>query len=199
MSLFTKTLATLAVTALLAPSGAFANTASSQSSNSGVNNQSNSGTVVQNPSGGSQTNINQNNAYSSTYSFGPGISCPTPSVAVSAFGANGNAWGGGYNSGSGNYGASVSLIYPLGGDVGESCKKLVAEIAQQRVLDTKVNMINVCATFAQQGVKIDVAKFPEFEVCSAVTVAGRQAVGVEPQRVFTPPDSAVPVVPVSKN
>lgn len=199
MSQTFKALTAIAATAILFPSTALANTASSQSSNNGVNNQNNSGTVVQNPSGGSQTNINQNNAYSSTYSFGPGISCPTPSIAVSAFGAGGDAWGGGYNSGSGNYGASASVIFPLGGDVGDSCKKLVAEIARQRVLDTQVNMINVCARFAQQGVTIDTAKFPEFEVCSAVTVAGRQAVGVEPQRVFTPPDSAVPVVPVSKN
>lgn len=199
MSLLTKTLTTIAAAAFFSPVAAHANTLSSQSSNNGVNNQSNSGTVVQNPSGGSQTNINQNNAFSSTYSFGPGISCPTPSIAVSAFGASGDAWGGGYSSGSGNYGASASLIIPLGGDVGDSCKKLVAEIAQQRVLDTRVNMINVCAKLAQQGVKLDVAQFPEFKVCSGVTVAGNHAVGVEPRRVFSPPDTAIPVIPVSKN
>ena len=51
-----------------------------------VNNQQNSGSVVLNPSGGTQVNNNVNNAFSSTYSFGPGISCPTPSLAFNAYG-----------------------------------------------------------------------------------------------------------------
>ena len=168
-------------------------------SQNATNNQSNSGTVIQNPSGGSQTNINQNNAFSSTYSFGPGISCPTSSIALGTYGAGGNGWGGGYNSGSGSYGATASVIIPLGGDVGSACRKLVQEIAHQRVLDTQVNMINVCSEFARQGVLIDTTKFPEFEVCSAVTVAGNHAVNVQPERVFSPPETAVPVVPIRKN
>ena len=203
-----KLAAAFAAAAMVIPSGAYANTsavanqrsaqANAVSSNQGVNNQHNSGSVTLNPMGGSQTNINQNNAFSSTYSFGPGISCPTPSVALSAFGAGGDSWGGGYSSGSGNYGGSLSFILPIGGSIGADCAKLAAEIAQQRVLDTQVNMIKVCSHFAAQGVVIDTAKFPEFEVCSGVTVAGRQAVEVEPRRVFTPPEAAVPVVPVNK-
>lgn len=163
------------------------------------NDQTNRSTVIQNPSGGTQVNNNVNNAYSSTYSFGPGISCPTTSLAVNTYGGNSGAYGGGYSTGSQSYGASVSLIVPLGGDVGVSCRKLVAEIAQQRVLDTRVNMINVCAKLAEQGVKLDITQFPEFKVCSGVTVAGNHAVGIKPRRVFSPPDTAIPVVPVNKN
>ena len=198
-----KNLLIAGVLALGSVSPSFAGEALSldaSSTTNSVNNQQNSGSVVLNPSGGTQVNNNVNNAYSSTYSFGPGISCPTPSIAINAYGGGGTAWGDGFSgNGSGSYGASASFIMPIGGDVGEACRTLVNEIAHQRVLDTQVNMINVCARFAQQGVTIDTTKFPEFKVCEGVTVAGRQAVNVEPQAVFTPPSNAVPVVPVRKN
>lgn len=198
-----KKLILAGVLALGSVSPAFAGEAVSidaGSTTNSVNNQRNSGSVVLNPSGGTQVNNNVNNAYSSTYSFGPGISCPTPSIAVNAYGGSSNAWTDGFSgTGSGSYGASASFIMPLGGSVGEACQTLVNEIAHQRVLDTQVNMINVCARFAQQGVTIDITKFPEFKVCEGVTVSGRQAVNVEPQAVFTPPSTAVPVVPVRKN
>lgn len=180
----------------LAPGAVLAQTANSVSS---ANNQHNSGSVVLNPSGGTQVNNNVNNAYSSTYSFGPGISCPTPSVAINTYGGGGGAYGGGHGSSSNSYGGSVSLIMPIGGDVGNSCRKLVAEIATQRVLDTKVNMIRVCADLARQGISVSVKDFPEFEACKSVTVSGRHAVSIETGPVFTEPSGAVPVVPVNKN
>lgn len=179
---------------LTTPTASFAE-ALSQSTNS---TQNNNGSVTLSPSGGTQVNNNVNNAYSSTYSFGPGISCPTPSVALNGFYGGSDASGGDSTTYGGAYGGSISFIMPLGGDVGEACQTLVNEIARQRVLDTQVNMINVCARFAQQGVTIDTTKFPEFQVCEGVTVAGRQAVNVEPQAVFTPESTAVPVVPVRK-
>ena len=191
-----KALFLVAVGLVLAPSAALSNPLAGVGTQSATNNQSNSGSVILNPSGGSQTNINQNNAFSSTYSFGPGISCPTSSLAFNAYGGGSNAGSYGYNSNSSAYGASASFIVPLGGDVGSACKKLVKEIAHQRVLDTQVNMINVCAQFARQGVKIDIAKFPEFEACSGVQVADNHAVSIEPERVFSPAETALPVIPV---
>ena len=146
--------------------------------NNSTNQQTNEGTVIQSPSGGSQTNINQNNAFSSTYSFGPGISCPTPSIAATAFNGRADAWSGGYDSGANNYGGALSFILPIGGSIGETCKSLVKEIARQRFLDTQVTMINTCAQFAQQNVSIDTTKFPEFKVCSAVMVEGTTAVNI---------------------
>ena len=190
--------ASLAASLALFPGASLANTVAGVGSQSSTNNQSNSGSVVLNPSGGTQVNNNVNNAFSSTYSFGPGISCPTPSLAFSSYGGSSNANSSGYNSGSSAYGASASFIIPLGGDIGSARRKLVKEIAHQRVLDTQVNMINVCAQFARQGVKIDTVKFPEFEACSGVQVAGNHAVNVEPERVFSPANTAIPVIPVGK-
>ena len=190
-----RLIATIAsVGSVLIPSAAFADQIS-QSSNNGVNNQSNSGTVIQNPSGGSQTNINQNNAFSSTYSFGPGISCPTPSLAANLNYGGGDAWGGGYSSGSGSYGASLSYIHPLGGSIGDACKGLVTEITRQRQLDTDVNLIKVCADMAANGIKIDLKDFPEFKVCESVQAGGRTAV-LNTGPVFSQKSDAIPVVPI---
>ena len=179
---------------MLIPSAAFADQVS-QSSNNGANNQSNSGTVIQNPSGGSQTNINQNNAFSSTYSFGPGISCPTPSLAANLSYGGGDAWGGGYSSGSGSYGASLSYIHPIGGSIGNACEGLVTEITRQRQLDTDVNLIKVCADMAANNIQIDLKAFPEFEVCKSVHANGRTAV-LNTGPVFSQKSDAIPVVPV---
>ena len=183
----------LALLGMVAPASAAGFDADAQVQNS-TNSQQNSGSVTLAPSGGTQVNNNVNNAYSSTYSFGPGINCPTPSFAVNAFGGLGESG----SQQSTSYGGSISYIMPIGGDIGNACRDHVKEITKQRQLDTKVNMINVCARFAQQGVTIDTAQFPEFKVCEGVTVAGRQAVGVNPQPVFTAPSTAIPVVPVSK-
>ena len=65
---------------------------------------------------------------------------------------------------------------PLGGEIGRQCKELVKEITKQRQLDTKVAMIQQCAKFAREGVQLDPIQFPEFAVCSAVTVNGQSAV-----------------------
>lgn len=170
-----KVLAALAALSL-SPASAFAAQANSVSSNQGVNN---------------------NNAFSSTYSFGPGISCPTPSFAVSTTTAGGDGWGGGYSSGSSSYGASVSYIHPIGGDVGAACKELVQGITRQRQLDTDVNMIKVCANLAQSGITVDVKEFPEFAVCSAVVANGRTAVTTG--AVFSPVENTLTVIPVRKN
>ena len=60
----------LVLLGLVSPSAAFAESLS-QSTNIL---QNNNGSVTLSPSGGTQVNNNVNNAYSSTYSFGVGIS-----------------------------------------------------------------------------------------------------------------------------
>ena len=188
-------LTTLAAASLFSPGAALADQGLA-ASQAATNNQNNASSVVLNPSGGTQVNNNVNNAYSSTYSFGPGISCPTPSLAFSAFGGASDAWSAGTGSNGSSLGASVSYIMPLGGETGESCRTLVAEIARQRVLDTQVNMIRVCSELARQQVTVSVSDFPQFEVCRSVTVAGRQAVQLNTGPVFTEQSDAIPVVPV---
>lgn len=134
-----------------------------------TNSQSNSGTVSQSPVGGINHNTQVNNNSISEYSFGPGISCPTPGLAFSSSYAGAD---GGFNG----YSASVSFVMPLGGDIGTACRDLAVEIARQRQLDTKATMIQQCASMATKGIQIDVAQFPEFAVCSAVKVNGVSAV-----------------------
>ena len=166
-------LLSVAALALATPAVASSLGGALSASQNATNNQNNTGSVIQAPSGGSQTNINQNNAYSSTYGFGNGISCPTGSFATSIFGAGSSASSGSFNSGSGSYGASLSYIHPIGGSVGSACADLAQEIVKQRVLDTQVNMIKVCADFAKQGIKVNVETFPEFAACEGVTIEKR--------------------------
>ena len=136
------------------------------------NTQTNQGNIIQAPSGGTQTNVNQNNSFNSTYSFGPGISCPTPALAGAIYNGYGDASAAGYSSTNNVMGGAIAFILPLGGQVGKSCKVLAKEIARQRVLDTKVTMVNVCAQFVQQKIVIDTKRFPEFKVCQGITVEG---------------------------
>jgi len=160
----------LALVGLTLPGSVSANELSSAMSQSTQNEQNNSGSVVLNPSGGTQVNNNVNNAYSSTYTFGVGYSCPTPSLAFNGYGGGGDASGGGNNSSSMSYGGSVSFIMPLGGRIVDDCKEQVLEIVKQRKLDTQVNMVKVCANFAKQGIIIDTEAMPEFAICSAITL-----------------------------
>ena len=184
----------LAAVVALAPSSAIAGHKGVSAAQSATNSQHNSGSVVLNPSGGTQVNNNVNNAYSSTFSFGPGISCPTPSLAFSAFGGGSDASSSGYSSNGASYGGSVSFIMPISGETGDACRDLAKEITLQRQLDTKVNLIKVCANLAQNNITVDVKTFPEFEACSAVSAGGKVAVTTAP--VFSQVDQAVPVIPV---
>ena len=142
----------------------------SSSANNAQNTQSNTGTVNLNPMGGSNSNYQINSVSNSQHSFGPGIQCPTPELGISAFGGNDSAYGGGYTNGANNFGAAIMFTTPIGGDIGKACKELAQEIAEQRQLDTKITMIKQCAEFVRQGIVIDTTVFPEFKVCSAVTV-----------------------------
>ena len=160
-----------------------------------TNTQSNQGNIIQAPSGGSQTNVNQNNSFNSTYSFGPGISCPTPALAGAIYNGYGDATAAGFNSTNNVVGGAIALVLPLGGQVGKSCKVLAKEIARQRVLDTQVTMINVCAQFAQQGVVIDTEQFPEFKVCSGVTVNGTSPVDITDSAIQ--PEQVQTVIPIN--
>jgi len=146
------------------------------SSNNAQNNQNNSGTVNLAPMGGSNSNYQVNSVSNSQYQFGPGISCPTPELAVGAFGGSNSSFDSDYSNGANNYGATVMFTTPIGGDVGKYCKQLVREISRQRQLDTDLTMIQKCAEFAKAGITIDTEQFPEFSVCSAITVDGRSAV-----------------------
>lgn len=169
-------------------------------SNSSQNVQSNSGAVNLAPMGGSNANYQINSVSNSQFGFAPGIQCPTPELAFGAFGGQTNGWGNtGYNTAGNNAGGTIMFTMPIGGKTAEYCKDLAREIAKQRRLDTEVNMIKQCAMLANSGIQIDVEQFPDFALCSGVRgVNGNTALLEEPERVFSPADTAIPVVPVSK-
>ena len=171
------------------------------SQNNAQNVQSNSGSVNLAPMGGSNANYQINSVSNSQFGFAPGIQCPTPEFAVGAFGGQTNGWGNtGYNTAGNNIGGTVMFTMPIGGDTAEYCKQLAREIAKQRRLDTEVNMIKQCAALAQASIQIDTTKFPDFAVCSAVSVAGgKTAVLPAPERTFTPAETVQPVIDVSKD
>ena len=173
---------------------------SQSASNQSQNTQTNSGAVNLAPMGGSNANYQINSVSNSQFGFAPGIQCPTPEFAIGGFGGQTNGWGNsGYNTAGNNLGGTVMFTMPIGGDTAEYCKELAREIAKQRRLDTEVNMIRQCAQLANSGITIDVEQFPDFALCAGVRgVNGNTALLEEPERVFSPADTAIPVVPVSK-
>lgn len=198
-----KIFATLVATTSFAAPGMAADLSSnSQQVNASTNNQNNSGSVNLAPMGGSNANYQINSVSNSQYGFAPGITCPTPELAIGTSGGQSNGWASSPNWTSGNnIGVTAMFTMPIGGRTAEYCKELVKEIALQRRLDTKINMIKQCAALAGAGITLDVAKFPEFKLCQGVTVAsGRSAVPMQdPERVFTPGETVLPVIPVNKN
>ena len=172
----------------------------SVTTNAAQNVQTNSGAVNLAPMGGSNANYQINSVSNSEYGFAPGIKCPTPELAFGVFGGQTNGWGNtGYNTSGNNIGGTAMVTMPIGGgNIAKSCRTLAAEIARQRVLDTELNMIKQCATLAQSGVQLDVAKFPEFEKCDGVMVEGKQVVLFESGKVFTPTEEVKPVIGIDK-
>ena len=196
-----KIFAALVVTSsFAAPSMAADLSSSSQQVNAAQNTQTNSGSVNLAPMGGSNANYQINSVSNSQFGFGPGIQCPTPELAIGASSGQSNGWGGTpyYTSGN-SLGVTAMFTMPIGGRTAEYCKNLVKEIALQRKLDTKINMIKQCAALAGAGIQLDVEKFPEFKLCAGVTVAsGKSAILEEPKRVFTPEETVLPVIPINK-
>ncbi|MES1022063.1 hypothetical protein ABN584_04050 [Gloeocapsa sp. BRSZ] len=103
---------------------------------------------------GSVQNVGILNQTIGEYNFGPGISCSTPSVALN-----------GYMSSLSRerevYGATFSLMIPLGGKVGGNCRRLTDEIVKQRRLDTSLTLVKTCVDFSSRGVRIDPKIHPE--------------------------------------
>ncbi len=167
--MFRPLLSLVAVLSMATPAVAFPSGSSQSSTQDTTNTQTNEGTIIQAPSGGSQTNINQNNTFNSTYGFGVGINCPTPALGLSVFSGASGSSSGGFSSDARSIGGSITFVIPLGGSVGKACKQLAVEIAKQRTLDTQVALIKTCIEFKNLGVVINTVKMPEFEVCNNIS------------------------------
>ena len=86
---------------------------------------------------------NQNNSQINTstfYGFGPGINCPTPTLAIAGFSGNGSGSSNGDVLGasvdSNNYGGIVTFTLPIGGANAEICKEIGK--AQVQALNSQV-------------------------------------------------------------
>lgn len=135
--------------------------------NQATNNQTSSGVINQAPVGGVNTNIQQNNTQGWPYGFGPGIQCPSPTLALGGFGTGA---GGGYGYGNFGYGLAVALVVPLNGRLASACERLGDEVARQRQLDTAINLARACAKLQQERIEVDLGIFPELERCRGVSL-----------------------------
>ena len=165
--------------------------------NQAVNNQTATGVVNQSPIGGTNSNYQINNSYDTTYGFGPGIFCRTPSFSLGVYGNGANSGAYGYDAYGNNFGVVAGFNIPIGGYIGKSCEDLAGEIAKQRQLDTTLNFIKQCAILKKEGIGFDPEKFPMFKDCDGVTLTAKSDIpNVPPAPVFTPKNTAVPVVPL---
>lgn len=112
---------------------------------------------------GSVQNVGILNQTIGEYNFGPGISCSTPSVALNGYMSS-------LSSEHEVYGATFSLMVPLGGKVGGNCRRLTDEIVKQRRLDTSLTLVKTCVDFNSRGIRIDPKMYPELAVaCNGVS------------------------------
>ncbi len=125
--------------------------------------QSNNSQNAQTNSGSVQNVGILNQTVGQTY-FGPGISCPTPSISLNGYGSS-------IGEGTNLYGATFSLIIPLGGRAGKNCRNLTDEIVKQRRLDTSLTLAKTCIDFNLRGVTIDPQVYPDLaKACNGVSV-----------------------------
>jgi len=149
---------------------------------------------------------NQNNSQINTsafYGFGPGINCPTPTIALSGFSGNGSGASNGDVLGasvsSSNYGGIATVTIPIGGANQEICKEIGK--AQIQALMAQVERANAEANKTQADINLVTAiKCVELmrvatlsgiysEICRGVTPFGQANMSVTPRRsaqVFYP-------------
>lgn len=173
----------IAVTLALAISPAFADTVSvlpnsstqttvAPSNSQYVNPTTNQSASTQNVS----TQINNENLGANSY--GQGITCQAPQIALGGYGARESSGVGLPNS---DTGFSVQYLTPLGASSTRSCQSLADEVLKQRKLDTQLTMIQKCADFARAGIVLDQQTYPEL---------ARACAGI---RLSTSPAASVPV------
>ncbi len=102
-------------------------------------------------------------------SYGGGISCQSPQIAIGGYGSRQTAGAALNNS---NTGISVSYLAPVGAEASKSCAAIAHEVLKARRLDNSFTMIQKCVDFAKSGVVLDPKIYPELaNACSGVHVA----------------------------
>jgi len=155
-----------AISAILAVAPALADTSSNLTVNPtntlSVNPTTNQTAATANVS----TQINNQNLGAN--SFGGGVTCQAPQIAVGGFGDRQTSGVGLPNSDSG---ISVEYLAPVGRDSSKSCSAVAHEVLKARQLDNSFTMIQKCADFARAGIVLDPAVYPELaHACSGIRV-----------------------------
>jgi hypothetical protein len=159
----------LAFTALFvsAPSLTFAqsttsNTTVDPSNSLSVNPVTNQAAVTSNIS----TQIN--NQTMGANSYGGGVQCQAPQVALGGYGAR-------LSSGIGlpqsDAGFSAQYLAPLGADANKTCSQLSHQMLEARAIENTSMTIQRCADFARSGIVLDPAVYPDLaRSCAGVHV-----------------------------
>ncbi|MGL5719880.1 MAG: hypothetical protein ACRCYP_03690 [Alphaproteobacteria bacterium] len=160
--------------------GASYSNSSTDLSNNGTVEQSNS--LQQSQYGSTMSNVQVNNQNDSYYGFGQGIAAPVPTINVST-------WGGTDFNGYGTFGGTATVSIPLGGRVGKIHKRYVLalteaaeENAKQKKLQTEMERAKNCAELAHKGVEIARLTF-----CQDIMMAAKTEMTPAPQPQIQPP------------
>jgi len=112
------------------------------------------------------TQINNQNLGANSY--GGGVQCQAPQVAVGGYGARQSSGVGLPDSDSG---FSVQYLAPLGSDQNKTCSELSHEMLKARQIDNTSTVIQKCADFARAGIVLDPAVYPDLaRACSGIHV-----------------------------
>jgi hypothetical protein len=145
----------------LAPSGAFAETATSSVQNSS------SPTAVVNQQTGGGVNLNQqyNNQWDNHNGFAPGVYCRTPTFYLGAGNGNANSWGPESSVGTNLTQISAGVLVPFRSSVLADCARMAKALTDRATVANQVALVRVCHDLAKDGIKIDPVKFPALSKC----------------------------------
>ncbi len=184
-----KRILSLSVALVLAIAPAFADTTTNSATTvAPSNSQYVSPTTNSNASTSNvSTQINNNNLGANSY--GQGITCQSPQVALGGFGSRDTAGVGLPDS---NAGFTVQYLTPVGSTATRSCQALATEVLHQRTLDTQLTMIQKCADFSRAGIILDPTTYPELaRACAGIHLSIAPA-GAAPMPAYPRSNAAVP-------
>jgi hypothetical protein len=149
--------------------------------------------LVNSSAAGTSVNTQINNTNLGMNSYGPGVQCASPQLAVNTYTQGLRQSDAGFGSNSTSNGVNVGFVAPLGTRSQRACQALADEILHQRQLDTQLTMIAKCGEFHKAGLVLDPVVFPELtKVCSGVTLAVAATPAPTPAPVVMVPEASPP-------
>jgi hypothetical protein len=120
--------------------------------------------------------INQTGVYnlgeSATYKIqglaGIHVVCPRPSLIL---GTSFSSYDGISFSNNASYGVNAAIVFPLGGSLEGTCKRMAETIARKTQYDVEIINARACAELISAGIKLSPDSFPTISaVCQGVAV-----------------------------